>query len=187
MIVKMNKIIKIIRKNRVICISVIICIFSVLYIVLVKKSEPHLEINGQTMSFNESKVYIDGAVQNPGTYIFKNGQTLQDIINAAGGLKENADLNSIDFKYNIKNGEKIIIEYIKEDLYDDENTDTEVININTASKEELMTLDGIGEKMAQNIIEYRNKAEFEVIEDLMNVEGIGEKKFSNIKEKIVVE
>ena len=107
-----------------------------------------------------------------------------DIINSAGGLSNRADIQNIDFDYVIKNGEKIIIPYIKEEInLVDEN---ELININTATLEELMTLDGIGEKTAQKILEYRTNNEFEMIEDLMKVEGIGKGKFDKIAAYIVI-
>ena len=60
------------------------------------------------------------------------------------------------------------------------------ININTASKEELKTLDGVGKKAADRIIEYRENKPFEKIEDLMNVKGIGKKKFEKNKDLITV-
>ena len=61
------------------------------------------------------------------------------------------------------------------------------IDINTDSVSELDKLDGIGEKMAQRIIEYRKEnGDFEVIEDLMRVSGIGEKKFDAVKDNIYV-
>lgn len=61
-----------------------------------------------------------------------------------------------------------------------------VVNINTASAEELMSLNGIGEKTAAAIIEYRKDSPFEKPEDIMNVKGIGEKKYENIKNSICV-
>ena len=60
------------------------------------------------------------------------------------------------------------------------------VNINTASKEELMTLKGIGEATAEAIIEYRQENKFTKIEDIKNVKGIGDKKFESIKEDIEV-
>ena len=60
------------------------------------------------------------------------------------------------------------------------------ININTASKVELMKLKGIGEKTAEKIIEYRKKFPFQSIEDIMKVKGIGPKKFESMKEHITV-
>ena len=61
------------------------------------------------------------------------------------------------------------------------------ININTAGKDELMKLSGIGEARAQAIIAYREAhGPFTVIEDVMNIEGIKEKAFSKIKDEIEV-
>jgi len=61
------------------------------------------------------------------------------------------------------------------------------ISINTASKEELMMLDGIGETKAVSIIEYRSKnGNFKTIEEIMEVSGIGEAAFEKIKEKITI-
>jgi comEA protein len=61
------------------------------------------------------------------------------------------------------------------------------ININSASRVELMKLPGIGEKTADKIIEYRKKSPFQKIEDIMKIKGIGTKKFEKMKDKITVE
>lgn len=62
-----------------------------------------------------------------------------------------------------------------------------VININTATAEELTQLKGIGEVIAQRIVDYRNEnGAFSSIEDIMNVSGIGEKKFEAIRDNISV-
>ncbi len=61
-----------------------------------------------------------------------------------------------------------------------------IVNINIASKEELMTLSGIGEKTADKIIDYRLDNPFQNIYDLLNIEGIGEKIFAKIKDFIKV-
>lgn len=61
-----------------------------------------------------------------------------------------------------------------------------LININTADLETLMVLDGIGEKKAEAIIEYRTKRPFKSVSDIMNVSGIGQKTYEKIKDSICV-
>jgi competence protein ComEA len=60
------------------------------------------------------------------------------------------------------------------------------ININTASKEQLMTMKGVGEAIAQRIIEYRETTPFQTIEDIVKVKGIGTKIFESNKHLISV-
>lgn len=61
------------------------------------------------------------------------------------------------------------------------------VNINTADKKELMTIDGIGDKKADAIIEYRSKTKFNSIDDIKKVNGIGDKLFDKIKKDISVD
>ncbi len=71
---------------------------------------------------------------------------------------------------------------------DDESEEVIKVNINTDNAYELMQVEGIGEKTAERIIEYRKEnGNFEVIEDIMRVDGIGEKKFRLMEEQIFVE
>ena len=85
--------------------------------------------------------------------------------------------------------EEVINEDNKLEIKDKEQNDEikeEKININTASKEELMMISGIGEGKANKIIEYRSNNRFNKIEDIMNVSGIGESIFEKIKEYIAI-
>lgn len=82
---------------------------------------------------------------------------------------------------------------VENDACIEEKTESEkkqpsaMVNINTATKEELMTLPGIGETKAEAIISYREKTPFQKIEDLKNVSGIGDSTFEEIKSNITVE
>ena len=102
-------------------------------------------------------------------------------------------------KKNIENSEPKIIEVIKEIekegvcidtndacINEEINIDGNLININTASKEELKSLDGVGDSKAEKIVEYRTENKFKSIEDIMNVDGIGEAMFEKIKKYITI-
>lgn len=69
---------------------------------------------------------------------------------------------------------------------DNTETNNGKININTATQNELESLSGIGAVKANNIIHYRNNKKFDSIEEIMNVDGVGEKTFENIKERITI-
>ena len=128
-------------------------------------------------------VDIDGAVNKPGVYEIKKGSRLFELLEIAGGLREDAYTKNINRSILLEEEDKIFIESI-----DEINIKKEImkIDINTASKEDLMTLSGIGESISENILEYREKNEFKEIEDIKNVNGIGESKFNIIKENIKV-
>lgn len=140
----------------------------------------------------EIMVHISGQVYKPGLVKLEPGARVMDAVNAAGGLKKNADLDKINLAKKLVDEEKIYIPEIGENIEGDlldYSTSADVgnkININTCTKEELLSLPGIGEVLAERIIEYREKTPFKKLEDLMNVSGIGEKKFESIKDMIVV-
>lgn len=148
-------------------------------------------------------VHIAGQVKNPGIVKIKDGARIADIIEAGGGLTEQADITNVNLAYIVEDGQKIQIpskmeekteEYITDDsgdgiTKDNDTTKTtnKIININKATLEELQKLQGIGETTAQKIIEYRKQnGDFKQIEDIKNVSGIGDAKFETIKENIKV-
>lgn len=154
-------------------------------------------------------VYICGEVRNPGIYEAPRGVMLNDIIEDAGGLTENASVNNINLVYQITGNMSIYIpsedeikngftggDIIRQDgVYvwgnssggsSDPGESTLMVNINTAALDELKSLPGIGEVTAQAIIDYRNTTPFSAIEDIKNVTGIGDSKFNRIKDYICV-
>lgn len=122
-------------------------------------------------------VTVSGEVENPGTFELDPYSTVNDLYEVLE-LKEDADVSNINGNTILKDKDVLNIRKI---------TEAPVISINTSSKEELMTLPGIGESTAQAIITYRETHGFyQNLEDLMNVKGIGERKFSTIKERITL-
>ena len=145
----------------------------------------------------------------------KKGTRVMDVIEASGGLTENANTDVINLSKKISD-EMVIIIYsnnevrefaktketeqkiqnkciqpeensIKNDACISTNTNIQnKININTATKEELMNLPGIGESKANDIIKYRETNPFQKIEDIKEVNGIGDSLFAKIKENITV-
>lgn len=141
---------------------------------------------------NSIMIHISGAVLNPGIIETEMGKRLVDIVELAGGLEKDADLDRINLARKVSDEEKIYIPMIGEEVELEaykivekhSSSGDEIININNCSKEDLIKLPGIGEKTADKIIEYRSTNSFQRIEDIMGVSGIGEKKFEAIKDSI---
>lgn len=132
-------------------------------------------------------VYVCGAVRVPGVYELSTGERVSSAVELAGGLKQDAASESINLAARLSDGERIYIPYIGEDITpeQDETLGSGKIDINSAGKDELMTLAGIGSAKADAIIKYRDSSPFTSIEDIMKVPGIKEGAFEKIKEQIV--
>lgn len=147
------------------------------------------------------KMYVDikGAVKLPGMYEVTSDMRVLNVIDMAGGLKETADDSQVNFSQRIEDQMVIYIpvegEELSETVIAGTNSNTANIskdedgkvNLNQATKEELMTLSGVGEKKAEKIIEYREEnGSFKTIEDLKNVNGFGEKSFESLEKYISI-
>ncbi len=158
------------------------------YFLLKNNNENVIETNSIAEDF--IFVHIEGEVENPGLAKIKYGTRLYELIEEVGGATENADLSRINLSSIVSDEQKIvipakIISSISDESPENQNTETGLVNINTANKEKLMTLSGVGESTAEKIIKYReSNGYFNTIEDIMNVQGIGESKFNNIKDDI---
>lgn len=122
----------------------------------------------------------------------KNGVVI-DAINASGGLKENANTYSVNLSKKITDEMVIIVPSNSENTNVSNNTITQntknssLVNINTATTKELLSITGIGESKASNIVKYREEnGNFSSIEDIKNVSGIGDSLFEKIKKYITV-
>lgn len=143
----------------------------------------------------ETSMFVDisGEVNNPGVYQFTSGTRLYEVIDKAGGLTNHADKNGINQAEFVEDGQKIVIPSIagssveESGPYNESATNSNgLININNASKSELMEITGVGEVIAERIIEYRNSNRFKNIEELQNVKGIGPATYEKMKTEITV-
>lgn len=159
------------------------------------------EVENKENEDNSSKMcQIDGCVNKPGVYSFKNDDRIKDIIDLAGGFTKDADTKSVNLAMKLKDEMKIFIPsknaISKLQNHNTENSQivtlkdnnsTNLVNINTADSNKLQTLPGIGPSKAKKIIEFREKNQFKKIEELKNVDGIGEKTFESLKSLITID
>ena len=161
--------------------------------------------NAQSTNSTEVTVYISGAVKTEGVVTMSSEDRLSDAIKVMGGIVEDADMNAINLAEKLVDGKHYVIPKQGEQIPVDVNagggstsgaTQTAgenaqgqggLVNINTATLEQLDTLPGVGEATANKIITYReDNGGFKSIEDLKNVKGIGDKKFEDMKSSICV-
>ena len=184
-------------------IRILLIVFILLLAVVLRlhensKADITVDSTESGMPSGDICVDIGGAVVTPGVYTVSSGTRLYEVIDLAGGLISNADTDSINRAEYVEDGEKIVIP-LKPSSADADGyspadagepspaaPDSGLININYASKEELMSLPGIGEAKAQKIIDYRSSTRFRKIEDIKSVNGIGDAVYNNIKDSITV-
>ncbi len=157
----------------------------------------------QDEAINNLYVHIDGAVESPGIKEVSDGTRIFELIEISGGLKEDADISKINLASKLKDEQKVIIPYKIKDNDNISNggrvgsqttqkqtssdSTSFPINLNYATLEDFMKLNGIGPTMAQKIIDFRDEiGYFNTIEDIKKVSGIGEAKFNKIKDDICV-
>ena len=146
-------------------------------------------------------VHVCGAVNAPGVYELKTDARIYEALEAAGGMTEDAATDWINQAEALSDGERIYVPTQEEaeesaqsvsGRWADPNGNaggsvSDKININTAAKEELMTLSGIGASKAESILKYRQEhGNFQNIEDLKKIEGIKDGVFNKIKDDITV-
>nr|WP_314461541.1 helix-hairpin-helix domain-containing protein [uncultured Clostridium sp.] len=141
-------------------------------------------------------VHICGEVVSPGVYELEEGSRVFQAVAAAGGFTENAAADTLNMAEQVKDGLKIQVpdqEEAKRLLNQGASSGGNLpegrrqVNLNTAGKEELMTLRGVGEAKADDIIRYREShGGFQKIEDIMKISGIKEAAFQKIKDDITV-
>lgn len=143
---------------------------------------------------HDEKIFVDvkGAVKHPGVFETTKDKRVKDLIEEAGGLLDDADTSTLNLSQKVK--DQMVIYVLKHGEKPKQMSDggssssnTDVININTANKEQLMKISGVGKTKAEAIISYREKnGDFKKKEDITKVRGIGKATFEKIKDKIEV-
>ncbi len=131
-------------------------------------------------------VYVCGAVNQAGVYKLPAGSRVYEAVELAGGFREDAATTEVNQAEVLQDEARIYIPTFAETISEEAENDGK-INLNKATKEELMTLPGVGEAKAESIIEYRNEnGGFKSIEEIMQISGIKEGLFEKIKDLIKV-
>lgn len=148
---------------------------------------------GETQSVTDSLcyVYVCGAVEYPGVYALAGNSRIYEAVDMAGGFREDARKEAVNQAGMVSDGQMV---YIPSEEEAESGIAEEAgfladgrIDLNTATAEQLMTLPGIGESKAGNIIRYREEhGAFASVEDLMKVEGIKEGTYNRLKDSIKV-
>lgn len=172
------------------------------------KEEDKEETKEEEKEEEVSKVTVDikGMINTPGVYEVDSTYRVNDVIELAGGLKEGADTSKINLAKLVKDEMTIIIysteeveeEYknrvcicncpeVTNDACIEEEESNDLININTCTEDDLMSIKGIGKAKAEAIIKYReDNGNYSTIEDIKKVSGIGDALFEKIKVYITV-
>jgi len=193
-------------------ITILIILIIIIYNFFLKKDDEEVFSYGDIVVRNEAeseaieevisiKVYVTGAVNNPGVIELPEGSRIEDAINLSGGITDLANLSEVNLAYTLEDGQKLYIPSINEKndteyvsvengekvIEGEKSSNSSKININKADIEKLKSLPGVGDALAQRIITYRNEnGKFKSIEDLKNVSGIGNKKYDSLKEYIEI-
>ena len=135
-------------------------------------------------------VYVCGAVASPGVYMLKDGSRVYEVIQMAGGMTEEAAADAVNQAETVTDGQMLVV-MTKEEAEAATSVqvaeESSLVNVNTATAEQLMTLPGIGQAKAASILAYREKnGAFSSVEDIKQIEGIKDGVYSKIKDSITV-
>ena len=144
-------------------------------------------------------VFVTGRVKKPGVYELNEGSRIIDAVSMAGGYEDDACIEALNLAALVNDADMIYVPSINDEAQSEaiatQNTSTQnggsgksdKVNINKATKEELMTLPGIGESKADKIINYRNEnGPFSATEGIMQISGIKDGLYNKIKDRISV-
>lgn len=144
------------------------------------------EESDEVIASGDIYVYVCGAVIREGVYKLPAGSRIYEAIEMAGGFREDAATTEVNQAEVLQDEARIYVPTFADIISAEEENDGK-INLNKATKEELMTLPGVGEAKAASIIQYRNEnGGFKSIEEIMQISGIKEGLYEKIKDLIKI-
>ncbi|CYX34534.1 helix-hairpin-helix domain-containing protein [Streptococcus suis] len=153
----------------------------------------------ESEELSQLTVDVKGAVAKPGLYTLEADARVNDAVEAAGGLTSRADPKSINLAQKLSDEAVVYVASKDENIsvvtsttvssaMPQEEKNTSLVNLNTATEADLQTISGIGAKRATDIIAYREaNGGFKSVDDLNNVSGIGDKTMESIRPYVTVE
>lgn len=206
----MKEIFHYIKKNKIILIVLFISLIGGGYFMLHQKTTPSpdqiktedlVEKKAPEKSNKETKknsktlgeklvVDVQGAVKKPGVYRVKDKAIVQEVLQIAGGVTQNADLKQLNQAKRVSDQMQIYVPTKGEKSINNStatNDQKKIVNINTDNPDDFKDVTGIGSKKAEKIIAYRQEhGDFKNLHDLTGVSGIGEKSLDKLKEQLTV-
>lgn len=163
-------------------------------------SSQHTSVVSSSPTVNSrGPVWIDvkGAVKTPGLYRLKSGARVNEALQAAGGPLANADMRQVNLAKQLSDQQVVYVPRQGEEVpasvgstTGESNSSTDsgpVVNLNTATKEQLCQITGIGDKKADLILQYREQhGQFKSVDELTQINGFGEKTVAKIKDQLAV-
>lgn len=144
-------------------------------------------------------VHAAGAVRSPGVYRLRAGARVADLVELAGGPLDDSDLDTLNLAATVADGERVYVPRVGEAVPEPPATGEGgpgaspataaggVVDVNTATAEQLDTLPGVGPATAQAILDERDRrGRFDSVEDLLDVRGIGEAKLEALRDLVTV-
>ena len=159
------------------------------FLLLQEQETPPLQIVSPTPQPRALRVYVSGAVQRPGVYEFREGDRVDEAVRMAGGPSAEADLDRLNLSLRLRDEMHVLVPFqpafatpssgaVGGQQYD-------LINLNTATAEQLDTLPGVGPVTVGKIIEHRERTgPFQRIEELLELRIVNSSTFDRIKGRI---